>query len=74
MNFHFGQTLHPGCFRFHRGTIHAKDYEDQECYFEHPIRWWFGISFARLFIGIVRTEPTRDVRGSSSPHTENETK
>jgi hypothetical protein len=60
---HFGQTLHPGCFRFHRGTIKATGYADQECYFEHPIRWWAGISFARLFIGVIRTAPTRDVRG-----------
>lgn len=63
MNLHFGRPVHPGCLRFHRGTIHAKGREDQKCYFEHPIKWWFGISFARLFIGIVRTESTRDVRG-----------
>lgn len=62
MNLHYGQTNYPGCFRFHHGTIKAKGYKDQECYFEHPIKWWFGISFARLFIGIVRTDSTRDVR------------
>jgi hypothetical protein len=62
VNLHFGPTLHPGCLRFHRGTIHMKDREDQECYFEHPIKRWYGISFARLFIGIIRTEPTRDSR------------
>jgi hypothetical protein len=54
--------LRPGCFRFHNGTIKAKGYEDQQCYFEHPIKSWFGISFARLFIGVIRTDRTRDIR------------
>lgn len=66
MKLHFGHPDHIGCFRFLRGTIMAKGYPDQACYFEHPIRWMFGVSFARLFVGIVRTDLTRDVRAAVS--------
>lgn len=62
MNFHFRYPEHSGCIRFFHGTLRSKSFPDQECYFEHPIKWWYGISFARLFIGVIRTEPTRDVR------------
>lgn len=68
MKLHWGQTNYPGCFRFHRTTISwEKDdarYES-DCYFEHPIKWWVGISFARSFFGFVRTDHTRDERGPS---------
>jgi len=67
MNLHFGPPNHVGGLRFHHGTLRAKGYEDQEVYFEHPIKWWFGISFARLFIGIIRTDRTRDVREARRP-------
>jgi len=64
MKLHFGKTLYPGCIRFHRGTIMAKGYSDQQCYFEHPISSWFGFSwFGKWFVGFIKTEPTRDVRG-----------
>lgn len=68
MNLHIGLPNYPGCLRFHHGTISAGREDErrkQEVYFEHPIKRWYGISFARLFIGIIKTEPTRDVREGS---------
>ncbi|MGY3588046.1 hypothetical protein [Bradyrhizobium sp. USDA 4350] len=62
MTIHWGKTTFPGCLRFRHGTIHAKGRDDQECYFEHPIERWYGISFGWLFIGIIKVGSTRDVR------------
>jgi hypothetical protein len=55
---HFGSPQFRGGFRFRHGTLSAQGRSDRACYFEHPIKWWFGISFARLFVGIVRTHRT----------------
>lgn len=64
MSLHLGSTAYPACFRFHRGTIRRNGHHDQECFFEHPIQWWFEISWgAKWFIGFVRLDGTRDVRG-----------
>lgn len=71
MNLHVGQPQHTGALRFFHGTISARGEAIQDCYFEHPIRWWFGISFARMFIGIIRTEPTRDTRSVSNGESSN---
>jgi hypothetical protein len=66
MNIHFREPRHPGGFRFHTGTISAKSYVDQECYIEHPIEWWYGVSFSnRMFIGVIRTGGTISVREPS---------
>lgn len=63
MSLHFGKTKYPGVIRFHRGTIMAKGYKDQECYHQHPINWWLGFSWAgKWFFGIIRTGPTEDAR------------
>ena len=62
MKLHFGPPEHTACLRFFRGTIRAKGYPDTDCYFEHPIRSWFGISLSRVFIGIIRTDETRNAR------------
>jgi hypothetical protein len=61
MNIHYGKPIYEGGFRFRVGTIKAKDRPEREWAFEHPIKWWCGISFARMFIGIVRTDKTRDI-------------
>lgn len=62
MTIHWGQTIHPGSLRLHRGTIGAKGCIDQECYFEHPIKCWYGISIGNTFFGVIRTGGTNDVR------------
>lgn len=68
MGLHLGKTLYPACLRFHRGTIRMKGRPDQECFFEHPIRWWFGMSWGtKWFVGFVRVDGTRDVRALGQP-------
>lgn len=62
MSLIYGRPQHDGCFRFFHGTIIVGGLPNMDCYFEHPIRWWIGLTFGRLFIGLIRTEPTRDVR------------
>lgn len=62
MNLLWRYPQHPGCLRFHQGTIIIGGLPNQECFFEHPIKRWYGIAFARIFIGIILTEPTIDVR------------
>lgn len=58
MPLHIGPPQYQGGFRFHYGTVVVGGLPNRESYFEHPIRWWFGFSFARMFVGIIRTEPT----------------
>lgn len=68
MKLHFGTPDHDGCLRFFHGRIAATvdgQKRSQDCFFEHPIAWWFGISFARLFIGVIRTERTREARSGA---------
>lgn len=67
MKLHFGKTRYPGRFRFHHGTISHGSVPNQEVYFEHPIKWWVGISFTRSFFGFIKTEPTRDIRERAKP-------
>jgi len=64
MRLHYGPTDR-GSLRFYRGALawfsDGKE-QRQECYFEHPIRRWWGISGQRWFFGIISTDATRDVR------------
>lgn len=63
MGLHYGPTRWPGVIRFHKGTITAIGYKDQECYAEHPIQWWLGISWrGKWFLGLIRTLPVQDIR------------
>ncbi|MGY3392943.1 hypothetical protein ACVWW6_005534 [Bradyrhizobium sp. USDA 3311] len=63
MTIHWGATTFPGCLRFRHGTIQAKGTKDQDCYFEHPIESWYGVSFfGRLFVGLIKTGGARSVR------------
>lgn len=63
MKLHWGPPDHEGAIRFFQGTLKAKDMStNHRCYFEHPIRSWFGISFRRSFFGVILTNPTRDTR------------
>jgi hypothetical protein len=66
MNIHWGSTRHPGCFRFHQGTISSKSMK-QECYFEQPIEWMYGISFAWCFLGLIKVGLSKDVREIKEP-------
>lgn len=62
MSILWGHPKHDGCLRFHHGTIIIGGLPNQECFFEHPIHTWYGISMGRVFLGIIRTAPTVDVR------------
>jgi len=64
MKLHWGSPDHDGSFRFFHGTLRARGQTDQQCYFEHPIERWYGVSFARSFFGIILTGRTRDVRST----------
>lgn len=70
MNLHYGYPQHRGCFRFFHGTIIIGGLPNQDCYFEHPIRKWYGVSFARIFIGIILTDRSRDVREAPKDHSD----
>ena len=69
MKLHFGATEHRGWMRFFRGTITAKGYAPQYCFFEHPIKRMFGISGtgARWFLGVITVDGTHDVRSLEAP-------
>lgn len=57
---HYGPPNHPGALRFFQGTLSSKTWK-QRAYFEHPIKWWLGLSWGSAwFVGIVRTDGTRD--------------
>lgn len=72
MKLHFGATEYAGALRFFRGTIRAKGYKDQHCYFEHPIKRMYGISGAgaRWFLGLITVDGTHDARSSDPPPSE----
>lgn len=68
LKLHLGKTKHQGWLRFFRGTITAKGFAPQHCYFQHPIKSMFGISGsgARWFFGVIQVDGTRDVRSSET--------
>ena len=64
MKFHCGHTEHAGCLSFFHGTIIIGGLPNQECFFGHPIKWWFGFSLGAplSFFGLIRLDGTREYR------------